>query len=176
MERTIPPPRRGLDPRIVTLSKEHLTREEQLLADLLHSLRQVREAFFQHNLAILPLLHGQQELLLHAARALAQERDHFRALLAEALGIPVQEATLRAIAESLDEPERDELLMRRARLTQQVREAQQLSEQNAALLGYSRGFLTCLFASVTGMSPSERYGPLGQRRGMMVGPFLEARG
>src|SRR5579871_986387 len=170
MERTTPPPRRGLDPHIVTLCTEHLTREETLLADLLHSLRQVRDAFFQHNLAILPLLHGQQELLLHTAKAVMQERDRFRTMLGDALGVPVPEATLRAVAESLDEPERDELLRRRARLTQQVREAQQLSEQNAALLGYSRGFLTCLFASVTGMSPSERYGPLGQRRGMMVGP------
>jgi hypothetical protein len=175
MERTPPPPRPEADSQLFALCQDHLTREESLLTNLLHSLLQVRDAFCQHNLDILPTLQNQQKLLLQSAQQMAQSRDSLRDVLADQLGIARKEATLRSAALSLEEPERGHLLAQRNRLTQLVREADQLSQQNAALLGYARGFLTCLFASLTGTNPSERYGPQGERHGVLYGSFLEAR-
>lgn len=176
MERPIPPLLPEHETRIAALCEDHLQREEILLADLLLSLRQVREAFFQRDLSILVTLQGRQDQLKQTAGELAATRDHLRVILADLLGIPPAEATLREAALALSEPKRERLLQRHARLIELVREAEQLSQQNAALLGYARGFFASLLAGLIGASFSERYGPQGQRHGGMYGSFLEARG
>lgn len=175
MEHRIPPLLHEREARIVALCEVHLICEEMLLADLLLSLRQVREAFFQRNLSVLLTLQDRQDQLRRTARELAAARDRLRATLADLLDISADEATLRAAALALSEPARDRLLQRHARLLELVREAEQLSQQNAALLGYARGFFASLLAGLTGASLSERYGPQGERRGGMYGSFLEAR-
>jgi hypothetical protein len=175
MERRTPPPHREPDTRLLALCEDHLTREETLLAEHVHSLRQVREAFCQRNLSILPTLQGRQEQLAHAATEMAAAREDLRATLADLLGVSPSEATLRAAALALAEPARGRLLQRHARLTELVRQADQLGQHNAALLGYARGFFDSLFAELIGTCVSERYGPDGERRTGAYGSFLEAR-
>lgn len=175
MEPRIPPLLPEREATILTLCEDHLSREESLLADMLLSLRQVREAFFQRNLRILPALQSQQKQLTRQAAELAAARDHLREALADLLAISAEAATLRAAARTLPEPARERLLQHHGRLVEMVREAEQLSQHNAALLGYARGFFACLFAGMTGTSISERYGPRGERRSGMYGSFLEAR-
>lgn len=175
MEHLLPPPLRERETRILTLCEEHLGREETLLVDMLASLRQVREAFFQRNLNILPSLQSHQKQLRANAVDLAAAREGLRATLADLLNISIEEATLRTATLSLPEPARGRLLRRHARLLELVRQADQLSQQNAALLGYARGFFDSLLAALTGARSSERYGPHGERRGVTYGSFLEAR-
>lgn len=165
---------------ILQLCDDHLSREETLLADLLLSLRQVRDAFFQRNLAVLPTLQIRQKQLAREATEMAAARDRLRVVLADLLGVSVPEATLRAAALALSQAARDRLLQRRGRIAAMLREADQLSQHNAALLGYARGFYACLFAGLTGADNSQRYGRQGQRRVPLVpaprvGTFLEAR-
>ena len=175
MEQPIPVLLPAREARIVARCEDHLRCEETLLAELLLSLRQVREAFFRRNLNILLTLQSRQDQLAQTASELAAARDHLRIQLADLLGLAPAAATLRAAAEALSEPARGRLLRRHARLIELVREADQLSQQNAALLGYARGFFASLLAGLTGTSISERYGPKGERRGGMYGSFLEAR-
>jgi len=175
MEHPIPPLLRQREAKILALCEDHLSREETLLADMLLSLRQVREAFFQRNLNVLPSLQSRQKQIARTATEMAAARERLRDVLADLFGISPGEATLRAAALALPEPARGRLLQRHARLIELVREADQLSQQNAALLGYARGFFACLFAGLTGTTISERYGPHGERRGGVYGSFLEAR-
>lgn len=175
-----PSPASERETRILALCDDHLVREETLLADMLKSLRQVRDSFLQRNLNVLPTLKSQQDQLTKAATEMASARDRLRAALADLLGVSVQEATLRAAALSLSPPARDRLLQSRGRLSAMLREVEQLSQQNAVLLGYARGFFTCMFASLIGAGGSERYGPQGDRQvpltpPLRVGTFLEAR-
>jgi|SRR5579875_769208 hypothetical protein len=160
---------------ILALCDDHLTREEVLLAELLFSLRQVRDAFFQRNLDVLPTLRMQQQQLAQKAIEMASARDRFCAALADLLGVSMQEATLRTAAQALPPPARDQLLQRRAQLAAMVREVDQLCQHNAALLGYARGFFACLFAGRTGADVSERYDRQGERHNGTYGPLLEAR-
>jgi hypothetical protein len=150
--------------RIQALCDDHLTREETLLADLLLSLRQVRDAFFHRTLNVLPALQSRQNQLAREATAIASARDQLRFALADLLGVSVDEATLRMVAESLPPCARERLLQRRVRLAAMVRQADQLSQHNAALLNYARGFFTCLFAGLTNAPTSERYGRQGERQ------------
>jgi hypothetical protein len=175
MEHPIPPPLREPEARILALCEDHLSHEETLLADRLLSLRQVRDAFFQRNLNILPSLQSHQQQLTRKATEMAGAREQLRETLADLLDIAADKVTLRGAALSLQEPARGRLLQRHARLSELVHEADQLSQQNAALLGYARGFFASLFASLTGTSISERYGPHGERRGGVCGSFLQAR-
>ena len=180
MERPLPLLSLEAQTCILALCDDHLTREETLLADLLLSLRQVRDAFFQRNLNILPTLQNRQKQLAREATAMAAARDRFLAALADLLGISVPEVTLRAVALSLPQPARDGLLKRRAQLAAMVREAEQLSQDNAALLGYARGFFACLLADPAGAGNSERYGRQGERQvprvpTLRVGTLLETR-
>ncbi len=166
--------------RILALCEDHLTHEEALLADLLLSLRQVRDAFFQRNLSILPALQIRQKQLAREATEMAAARDRFLAALGDLLGVSIPEVTLRAAALSLPQPARDWLLHRRAQLVARVREADQLSQHNVALLGYARGFFACLLADPTGAANSERYGRQGERQvppvpALRVGTLLETR-
>jgi|GEM_PF-3383765 hypothetical protein len=174
--RTLPP---EVERRVVALCDGHLTREQTLLADLLRSLRQVRTAFLQRTLSVLPALQLQQKQLVQEATEMAAVRDRFRTALADLLGVSEQEVTLRAVALSLSPPARDRLLQRRDHLAAMVREADQLCQHNAALLGYARGFFACLFAGLTGASPNECYGRQGERQSPLVptrtGTLLEAR-
>jgi hypothetical protein len=175
MDRTTPHPPREADSQIFALCHEHLTREEKLLADLLHSLRQVREAFFQRNLAILPSLSSRQTELTHCAQEMGAARERLRETLADQLGVSPEQVTLRTVARTLPEPGRGVLMEGRARLTRLAQETEKISQQNAALLGYARGFLTSLFATLTGTKPTERYGPHGERQRVLFGSFLEAQ-
>lgn len=175
MEHLTPIPLREAETRIFALCADHMTAEEKLLTDMLHSLRQVRDAFFQRNLKILPTLQTKQKQLTHAATEMAAARDRLRAALADHLGISEHEATLRTVAMSLPGPARSQLLQCRDRLSELMDEADQLSRQNADLLGYARGFMACLFAALPGSSTSERYGPQGERSSGTIGPLLEAR-
>ncbi|HZV04098.1 MAG TPA: flagellar export chaperone FlgN [Gemmataceae bacterium] len=175
MERPTPILLREVETRILALCEEHLSDEESLLTDMLHSLRQVRDAFFQRNLKILPTLQTRQEKLKREAEDMATARERLRAMLADLLGISEQEATLRAAALWLPEPARGRLLQCHARLNELIREADLLSQQNAALLGYARGFFACLFAGLTGTNTTERYGPQGERHSGTFGSLLEAR-
>lgn len=162
--------------RILALCEDHLTREEKLLADVLLSLRQVRDAFFQRNLKILPTLQTRQRQLAHEAAEMAAARERLRAALADWLGVGMPEATLRAAALSLSAVARDRLLERRGRLAAMLREIEQLSQQNAALLGYARGFFTCLFSEGRVGNPSSlRYGRQGAPHDEIYAPLLEAR-
>lgn len=175
MEHPIPPQFRERETRILTLCEDHLSREETLLADMLLSLRQVRDAFFERNLNVLPSLQNHQKQLTLKATEMAAARERLRHTLADLLDTVAEKATLRAAALALPDPARGRLLQRHARLCELVREADRLSQQNAALLGYARGFFASLFATLTGASISERYGPRGERRGGVCGSFLEAR-
>jgi hypothetical protein len=180
MERPIPLLSPEAQTRILAICDDHLTREETLLADLLLSLRQVRDAFFQRNLSILPTLQNRQEQLAREATEMAGARDRFLVALADLLGVSMPEVTLRAAALSLPQPARDRLLQRRALLAARVREADQLSQHNAALLGYARGFFACLLADPIGTGNSERYGRQGERQvplvpTLRVGTLLETR-
>ncbi len=166
--------------RILALCDDHLLREERLLADLLLSLREVRDAFFHRNLNILPTLQNRQQQLTREAIAMAAARDRFLAALADQLGMSVPEVTLRAAALSLPQPARYRLLERRAEIATMVREAEQLTQHNAALLGYARGFFACLLADPAGAANSERYGRQGERQVPLVptfraGTLLETR-
>lgn len=175
MEHPTPALLRATETHILALCEEHLTAEETLLADMLHSLRQVRDAFFQRNLKILPTLQIRLEQLTREAIGMTAARDRLRATLANSLGVSEQEATLRTAALSLPEPARSHLLQRRDRLIELMDEMDRLSQQNADLLGYARGFMACLFAGLAGTHASERYGPQGERNGGTIGPLLEAR-
>lgn len=176
MNRPIPP----LNPRereasILRLCDEHLTREESLLADLRQTLHQVRDAFVERDLTFLVTLHDKQEQLNQLGQEIAQARERLREALVPVLGVAAGEVTLRAAALALEEPARGRLLARHGRLVEMVRESEQLTRHNAALLGYARGFLDCLFANLTGTRANEGYGPQGERRGALYGSFLEAR-
>lgn len=175
MQHPIPTLLREREARILTLCEHHLSREETLLADMLLSLRQVRDAFFQRNLNVLPSLQNHQKQLTLKATEMAAARERLCQTLADLLELASEKATLRAAALALPEPARGRLLQRHARLSELVREAEQLSQQNAALLGYARGFFASLFATLTGTCISERYGPDGERRGGVCGSFLQAR-
>ncbi len=175
MEHPTPTLLRENETRLVSLCEDHLVAEESLLTDLLHSLRQVRDAFFQRNLKILPTLQARQEELTKQAMAMAAARDQLRNALAELLGVSPREVTLREAAGTLQEPARSRLLARHARLCKLVRETGQLSQQNAALLGYARSFFASLFADLFGAKLSERYGPQGERSDGTIGFLLEAR-
>lgn len=175
MEPRIPPLLCEREARVLALCEDHLSREELLLADMLLSLRQVREAFFQRDLHILPSLQSQQKQLTRQAAEMAAAREQLRADLADLLAISVEGATPRTAALTLPEPARGRLLEHHGRLLEMVREAEQLSQHNAALLGYARGFFACLFAGMTGTSISESYGRHGERCSGMYGSFLEAR-
>jgi hypothetical protein len=162
--------------RILALCDDHLTREETLLADVLLSLRQVRDAFFQRNLKILPTLQIRQKQLANEATEMAAARDRLRTALADLLGLSVPEATLRAAAMSLPPAERDRLLHRRSRLAVMLREIEQLSQHNAALLGYARGFFACLFSrGRIGNSSYSLYGRQGEPYDGNYGPLIEAQ-
>lgn len=166
--------------RILALCDDHLAREESLLAELVQSLRQVRDAFCQRKLNALPTLQSRQMQLAHEAMEMAAARDRLRADLADLLGVSVPDATLRAAAMSLSPPAREQLLERRSRFIDLLREAEQLTQHNAALLGYARGFFACLFAGLMDAGNSERYGRPGDRQAppappVRVGTFLEAR-
>lgn len=162
--------------RLLALCDDHLTREENLLADVLLSLQQVRDAFFQRNLKILPSLQNRQKQLAGEAAEMATAREQLRAALADRLGVSTPEATLRAAAMSLPPIDRERLLQRRGRLAALLREIEQLSQQNAALLGYARGFFTCLFSEGrVGNPPSLRYGRQGAPHDEIYAPLLEAR-
>lgn len=175
MERPTPPPPNERELRIVALCDAHLDREETLLADMLHSLRQVRDAFFERNLSILPTLHRRQEILAREAAVMAAVRMRLREVLADLLAMSPDEATLRVAALAVSQPARGRLLQRHAQLCELVRQADRLAQQNAALLGYAREFLASLFADPNSGATGERYGPLGERRGVAVGSLLEAR-
>jgi hypothetical protein len=175
-----PPLSREVQTRIRALCEDHLTREEKLLADLLLSLRQVRDAFLERKLDVLPKLQSRQNQLAREATEMEDARDRLRATLADWLGVPVQEVTLRTAALALPPPACDRLLQRRAGLVTMVQEAEQLSQHNAALLGYARAFFTCLFAGTSGPGNSERYSRQGERQAPPVpalhaGAFLESR-
>jgi FlgN protein len=175
MEHLTPRPFREVEARVLALCEDHLSGEETLLREMLHSLRQVRDAFFQRNLQLLPTLQSRQEQLKREAAAMEATRDQLRAALAKLLGVSEQEATLRRAASSLPEPARSRLFQHHALLRELVREADGLSQQNAALLGYARGFFACLFAGLTGTNMSDRYGPQGERNEGVYGSLLEAR-
>lgn len=170
-----PPHLPDRDEQTLSVCEKHLEREEALLAELLATLRQVRDAFLQRDLTILPTLRDRQENLARTSEEITQARDQLRESLAPLLGISAAEVTLRAAAASLQSEARERLLSRHARLTEMVRESDQLSRHNAALLGYARGFLDCLFARLTGGGGAERYDPRGERRALSHGSFLEAR-
>jgi hypothetical protein len=175
MERPTPNLLPEVETRILALCEDHLTEEELLLTDMLQSLRQVREAFFQRSLQSLPPLHSRQVQLTRESMEMEVARDRLRSALAELLGVSEQDVTLRAAAMSLSEPARGRLLQRHTHLSELVREADLLSQQNAALLGYARGFFTCLFAGLTGTNTTERYGPSGEQNGGPLGSLLEVR-
>jgi hypothetical protein len=175
MEPRTLPLHREVESHILALCDEHLTREETLLADLLLSLQQVRDAFFQRNLNVLPTLQIQQKQLAREATEMAAARERLRTALADLLGVSEQQATLRTAALSFSTPARYRLLQRRTQLATLVREVDQLCQQNAALLGYARGFFACLFGGLTGAGTSERYGRQGERRNGTYGPLLETR-
>lgn len=163
-------------PSILKLCDDHLTREEKLLSDVLLSLQQVRDAFFQRNLRILPTLQIRQKQLACEATEMSAARERLRAALVDWLGVGLSEATLRAAALSLPPTERERLLQRRGRLAAMLREIDQLSQQNAALLGYARGFFACLFSEGRIGNPSSlRYGRQGAPHDEIYGPLLEAR-
>ena len=176
MKHLEPPIPRRSDVDVLALCQNHLAREEALLGDMLASLRLVRAAFVERELHRLEVLQLHQEQLAGNSQEIAQAREQLRESLAPLLGVAPDEATLRAAALSLDEPARGQLLQRRDRLVELIREADQLNHHNAALLGYARAFLSNLFASLTGTIASERYGPRGEPRGALCGSFLEARG
>src|SRR6185437_8346873 len=163
------------DAQILSLCATHLAHEEALLADMLRTLREVRAAFVQRNLNGLAILHTRQEQLVQVSQEMARSRDQLRESLAPLLGVPASEVTLRAAALSLPQSVRGSLLDHHARLVELVRQADQLNHHNAALLGYARGFLRGLFASLTGISVSEGYGSQGESRAGLCGSFLEAQ-
>jgi hypothetical protein len=175
MRRPQPAILRECDARILSLCETHLAREEALLADMLRTLREIRAAFVQRNLNGLAALQTHQEQLAQTGQEMGRSRDQLRESLAPLLGVPASEVTLRAAALSLPEAVRGSLLDRHAHLVELVRQADQLNHHNAALLGYARSFLRGLFASLTGTSVSEGYGPQGERRAELCGSFLEAR-
>jgi hypothetical protein len=163
------------DARILALCQDHVTREEMLVARVLDSLRNVRDAFLKRDLSHLPSLQARQRELLAAEEEIAPERDKLRISLATLLGIAPAEVTLRKAALALAEPARQRLLRRHARLVEMVRASEQLQRHNASLLGYARGFLDCLLGGLTATSGNEGYGPQGERREVCYGPFLQAR-
>lgn len=175
MEHPILPLLRPPQARILTLCEEHFEREEALLTDMAQSLRQVRDAFFQRNLNVLPTLQNHQSQIARTATEMIDARERLRTILADVLALPVEKATPRTAALSLPEPAQGLLLRRHSEVSKLVCEVEQLSQQNAALLGYARGFYACLFAGLTGSSLNEGYGPHGERRGGVYGSFLEAR-
>lgn len=173
MRQPTPLPPSRIDPR--RLLEEHLTREESLLADMLETLRAVREGFFRRDLAILTTLQERQEQLQQTSQEIAAARERLRETLAPLLALPAAEVTLRGAALALEPPARERLLHRHARLSALLREAEQLRRHNASLLGYARGFLDCLFAPLSVAGSGERYGPQGERRERECRSFLEAR-
>lgn len=163
------------DAQVLCLCEEHLGREEALVTDVLQTLREVRDAFVRRDLTILATLQKRQERLDRTSQEIDLVRNQLRESLAPLLGVAPEEVTLRAAALSLGQFARARLLHYHEKLADRVREAEQLSRHNAALLGYAREFLDCLFASLTGAVVGERYGPQGQRPATTYGSFLEAR-
>jgi hypothetical protein len=162
------------DDRILSFCEPHLEHATAVLADLLLSLEQIRAAYLQGDLSCLGSLSVRQYQLLQANKELAEDREELCDSLAPLLGVAPAEVSLRAAALTLSDPARSRLLRKRDELCKMARQAEQLTQHNAALLSASRDFLNHLFANLTGAGVSQGYGPGGQRHRNSCGPFLQA--
>lgn len=155
----------------------HLEREEALLTATREALRQVHAALVRHDLRALTVALERQGALAGTAESLRHERDRLRQDLAAALGVPVDAARVRALAERLPGPDGERLRRVRARLKGLAEEVEVLNHSNAflvrACLDFQQRLLDCLTGSV-GAGPC--YDPTGQVRPAARGALLEAQG
>ena len=153
-----------------------LEKEEAMLSATLESLRAVRSALLQGDLAQLSLALENQQHTAKAATELCQTRARLRDQMAGILGIDPHQATLRLFAERVSENLAARLANYRQRLSGMAAEVDRLNRGNAALIRQSLDLLQRLLSNLTGLEESaDRYSSSGQREQGVCGSIFQTR-
>jgi len=141
---------------------EHLQEEERILADMLQSARDVRAGLLSGD------LHAQQEAFrerLARPAALHEQRQALRKQIATDLDIPIEDATLRGIADRVPRTFREGLLAAQERVRIRVAEIDRLNRANAVLAAYFIDLIQKLLGDPSSQRPSaNRYSSSGELR------------
>lgn len=140
----------------------HFEQEEQILADMLRSAQQVRAGLLSGN------AHAKQEAFrehFEPPATLHHQRRDVRELIASALNIPADKATLRGLADHAPSPLRTTLMAAHQKMLGQIAEVDRLNRANAVLAACFIDLFQRLLADPSGQQPpTSRYSSTGEVR------------
>jgi hypothetical protein len=139
---------------------KHFQQEERMLADMLRSTEEVRAALLSRD------LHTQHDAFREHFKPpakLHEWRQDLRKRIAESLNTPVEEATLRGLADRAPRPLGEELVATHERLLNRIAEIDRLNRANAVLAAYFIDVVQKLLGDPANQrSPAKRYSPSGE--------------
>ncbi len=154
----------------------HLEQEEAMLSATLSSVRDIRSALMKGDLDGLAQSLQRQQHTAHAAVELRKTRTRLKEHLAAALGVPLEDVTLRLLAQHTSATVTQRILTSRARLAKVASEVDALNHGNAALVRQSAELLQRFLSSLTGRSTqSARYASSGQLEDGGCDPMFQTR-
>jgi hypothetical protein len=154
----------------------HFEQEEAMLAASLEALRAIRQHLLRGDLEGLQQALSQQQQAATTAVELGRRRQLLRARLAAQLGLPVDQVTLRTLADQATGTLRGRLLKSRQRLLDMAADIERLSRGNQALVQQSMELLQKLLGSLCSQGPgTPRYTASGTIEPGSCGHFFQAR-
>ena len=161
---------------LATLCFEHLEGEEALLDASLKAVQDgaaLLAGQFDH---LTEALRGHDQLA-EKSEAMQRRRDDFQRKAAAQLGLAAIEVNITTLARRLPADARNELTLRRQRMSNLAAEVDRLNRANWGLIRPSLEFFEQLFAEASGgTSASVRYGPRGRFQRATRDSLVQARG
>ena len=168
--------RPGVVDELVLVCLAHFDQEETMLAGSLEVLRELRHSLLQSDVARVSRCIERQQQATCAAGELASQRGLLRQRLCRELNIPLEQLTLRTLAERSAGALRARLLTSRQRLLAMAGEIELLQRGNAALIRQSLGLLQLLLGGLSGQgAQAPRYTSLGVLEPGSCGPIIQSR-
>lgn len=152
----------------------HLQNEEQSLAVLLLSVREIRQALIARDGERLTRALESEADSLQLGEVMREKRAAFRRELAEQLRIAPEEITLSRLDGCVSEASRGELSATRQRLREMSEELARLNRQNAAMIQQTLDLTERIVGQLTGNGPHfTSYNAHGESEATNFGPVLQ---
>lgn len=154
--------------------RAHLQDEEQTLAVLLLSVREIRQALIARDGERLTRALESEADSLQLGEFMREKRTAFRRELAEQLRVAPEEITLSRLDGCVSESSRGELSATRQRLREMSEELARLNRQNAAMIQQTLDLTERIVGQLTGNGPHfTSYNAHGESEATNVGPVLQ---
>lgn len=148
-----------------------------MVSAALEALREQRAALLQADSSRLAAALEEQARTAQAAGGLQDARNKLRMAIAQTLGVPAAQATMRLVADAASASAGTQLTDRHRRLTKIAGEVESLTRANSNLIRSSLDLLTRVLTSLTGgVERGSRYSQSGRLEDGGCGHLFETQG